>query len=921
MEYILSSDAIKAGEVDIVAEASAFSGVIKIAQAVAGDIEKVFGVSPEVKTEEKPSIGENIFVATIGNSSLIEEMEAAGYIDLAAIKGKREVYSFEVVSIEGKISLLIIGSDKRGTIYGLFHLSELLGVSPLVNWNKIMPERKDCVCISSDENVISKEPSVKYRGFFINDEWPAFGNWCEKNFGGFNAQCYAEVFELLLRLKGNYLWPAMWSAIFSNDGPDMANAILADELGVVMGMSHHEPCLRNGEEYKYLRGKDSIYGDAWNFRTNEAGITKFWEDGLRRNGHLENVITVGMRGEADSTIMGEDSTLKDNIDLLRDVLKCQNRLIRENVCENLDEVPRMLALYKEVEPFFYGDETTPGLMDSEELEGVTLMLCDDNFGNLRTVPSEHMKAHKGGYGMYYHFDYHGWPISFEWVNSSYLPKVWEQMTAAYEFGIRDLWIVNVGDIFSMEYPLSFFLDLAYDYNKWGITNVNAAREYTNLFTKRNFAVGVSDQDKKDIEDMLMAYTKIAASRRPEAMNDMVYPAKGGYAKEHMDLCDSLMEKCLALRESIDKENDFAYFQLLYYPLMGNLNVHSMWCAAGINNRLASMGSTVAKVYADKVDSAIAFDRKLVEELHTINGGRWYGMGMSEHIGFRHWNEEECNYPIVYSRTPANKSRIIVENPETGIFSEGGDWTKKKIELVISPEYAGKLSLLSVSAKDAEYEVLNISEGVILDTEDAKGLVLAGCEKQISVSLEDGVTSGSFIIHTEAGGNIPVEVRSTESSIEKYGKIICEAACFDEKADKGSASFVEIPEYGKYLSAMKVMPVTDKYEIGEGPSLGYSIEVSKEGSYKIDVLSTPTNPAYTDGLLRFAIQVNDEDISTVYCVPQNFKIGDRQEIWQNGVLENIRKSTIEAELKQGNNIIRIFAVDPCFVLQRIEVSAK
>lgn len=160
-------------------------------------------------------------------------------------------------------------------------------------------------------------------GIFINDEWPAFGNWCNHNFGGFNAKAYDHVFELLLRLKGNYLWPAMWSARFADDGPDLLNAELADEYGIIMGMSHHEPCLRQGEEYKYLRGKNSVYGDAWNFRTNREGITKFWEDGLKRSGKFENVITVGMRGEADTAIMGKNATLEDNIQLLRDVLKTQ----------------------------------------------------------------------------------------------------------------------------------------------------------------------------------------------------------------------------------------------------------------------------------------------------------------------------------------------------------------------------------------------------------------------------------------------------------------------------------------------------------------------------------------------------------------------------------------------------------------------
>ncbi|MBR6469276.1 MAG: glycosyl hydrolase 115 family protein, partial [Lachnospiraceae bacterium] len=320
--------------------------------------------------------------------------------------------------------------------------------------------------------------------------------------------------------------------------------------------------MRQGEEYKHLRGPESVYGDAWDFRSNKEGIIRFWEDGLKRGGRFENVITVGMRGEFDSKIMGEDATLKDNIDLLRDVLKTQNRLIKENVNTDIDKVPRMLALYKEVEPFFYGDEDTEGLKDDPELEGVTLMLCDDNFGNLRTLPTVKMRDHKGGYGMYYHFDYHGWPVSYEWINSSNLPKVWEQMTTAYEFGIRELWIVNVGDIFTNEYPLSYFLDLAYDYDKWGILNPLSPDEYTKMFVEKQFGDSLDKEDKSAIEGLLKGYTKILSLRRPEAMNDKVFdPVNYCELEDVSTAITELMETADTVSARLNESNTFTFFQL------------------------------------------------------------------------------------------------------------------------------------------------------------------------------------------------------------------------------------------------------------------------------------------------------------------------------------------------------------------------
>lgn len=293
---------------------------------------------------------------------------------------------------------------------------------------------------------------------------------------------------------------------FSLDGPGLASAQLADEYGIVMGLSHHEPCLRHGEEYSKVRGQDSIYGDAWDFRTNRDGITRFWEDGLRRNGQFENVITMGMRGERDSVLLGDDASLEGNIALLKKVIHTQNELIRKNVCPDLHTVPRMLALYKEVEPFFYGSEDVPGLKEDRELEDVIFLLCDDNHGWLRTLPDEDMRRHPGGYGMYYHFDYHGSPVSYELTNSTWLPQVWEQMTAAYEYGIRRLWIVNVGDLAFQELPLSYFMDLAFDYDTWGISAPDAATGYIRSWIQRQFADSFTAADQEVLLQVIRAYT-------------------------------------------------------------------------------------------------------------------------------------------------------------------------------------------------------------------------------------------------------------------------------------------------------------------------------------------------------------------------------------------------------------------------------
>lgn len=924
----------------LVVEEAALKGVTRVAERVAKDMEKVFGSTIRIANSVSDAGNNYIVVATIGNTDLCCE-------DAKDIFGLNEVYKYTIIDGHLKIT----GSDKRGTIYGLFHLSELLGVSPFTDWFKLNPAKKDSVVISDEDIITSKEPSVKYRGFFINDEWPAFGNWCTKNFGGFNAKAYEEIFLLLLRLKGNYMWPAMWSAIFPDDGPGLLNEELADELGVVMGMSHHEPCLRQGEEYRYVRGKDSIYGDAWNFRTNEQGITKFWEDGLIRSGKFENVITVGMRGEADTAIMGKDATLKDNIDLLRDVLKTQNRLIRENVNEDLDKVPRMLALYKEVEPYFYGDENTKGLMDDPELEGVTLMLCDDNYGNLRTVPTEHMRTHKGGYGMYYHFDYHGFPISFEWVNSSYLPKTWEQMTNAYELGIRDLWIVNVGDLFTMEYPLAYFLDLAYDYEKWGINNLDSAKEYTESLIRGSFGERVDNSIQSDMYKLLMGYTRIAHKRRPEAMNCDVYsPLWYGETKELLEEIEELEKLSDSIRNSVDEDLKYPVYELMYYPARANLNVQKLWLYTGLNHAYSEIGQSNANSYADKVNECLKYDVDLVDELHAVDNGRWYGMGLSEHIGFNHWCEEECKYPVLHTFKPGNKPRIIVSISGTDQHSEGGFWTGKLLTMgdFLRPDVCkAQIELASAGAKgtftitsDSDFIVTNVTEGVIEPSESK--LVEITCDR----AKVDGDKCAVLSVKTDVGDvkiRIPVcatkcedikakypkgtyiwcgEKSLTEGTYNPYQYISMEANGYVElgtaDVDNQKACFKEIPDYGKTVSAVKAFPVNISYEKGNAPSVKYSFEVARAGKYIIEAYMNPSNAPYMDGHLYYGVSVNNSDIREVDALPEGFKVGDNQAAWSKGVLDNIRTSKALFELQEGINEVSFFALSPGFVLEKVVI---
>ena len=835
-------------------------------------------------------------------------------------------------------ALVIAGSDKRGTIYGLFNLSERLGVSPLVDWCDVKPQRKNEVKLAGDLKYVSKEPSVRFRGFFINDEWPAFGNWTTKNFGGFNAEMYDHVFELLLRLKGNYLWPAMWTSRFSDDGPGLASHELADEYGVVMGASHHEPCLRYGEEYKYLRGKDSIYGDAWNFRANEEGITRFWADGLKRSGKFENVITVGMRGEADTAIMGKEATLADNIELLRDVLRTQNRLIKEYVNPNLSEVPRMLALYKEVEPFFYGDKDTPGLMNSEELEDVIIMFCDDNHGNLRTLPTEEMRQHKGGYGMYYHFDYHGGPISYEWINSSYLPKIWEQMTQAYDFGIRELWIVNVGDICTQEYPLSFFLDLAYDFDRWGTNAVNTTADYTREWIRKHFSGVFDEKDMGKIYELLTGYTRIAHKRRPEAMNANVYhPLNYKEADNTLQEIKYLMETAEELYKLVDKDNLPAYFSLVYYPLMGNLNLQKMQLLSGKNQYFARFGYMEANKLAEQVKECLRRDRELVEEYHTIDNGKWYGMGLSEHIGFTRWNEDECQNPVLAYVMPANKPRLSVSIDGTEQRTEGSSWTLNRMVMTDFTRPGideASFTIYTISDKLTDYTIRCDNKWLKCSKESGQLDGINKTSEQIRVkldrSLQDSETEGKIVVKLPSG-DCTIIVKAAlpditglaeKTFIETNGYIAIEAEHFYLKKDfindKGVLNHFEVlNDYGKTLSAVKAFPTTAYFTEGkDAPYVEYRFKLQEAGSYELELYMQPSNAVTNENTLYYGIQLNEDDINRVNAIPAGQRVDSH--FWAMGVLNNIRRQTIRISCREGVNTLRVYAISPGFVLEKLVI---
>lgn len=913
-------------------ETTAFTGVNRIADIVKQDILAVTGFCPGEYTEGEKCKSLVIY-GTVGHSLLLDRLEAEGKIDLSGIKNKWETYSFKCIdspfpNVES--ALVIAGSDKRGTIYGLFHLSEIIGVSPLINWNHAYPKKKRNVYISSEDDMVSKEPSVKYRGFFINDEWPAFGTWANKHFGGINAKCYEQVFELLLRLKGNYLWPAMWASNFSMDGPGLESARLADEYGVVMSTSHHEPCMRAGEEYGLLRGENSIYGDDWNFRTNEIGITRFWRDGLLRNRAYENVITLGMRGERDSAIMKNEG-LEGNVKLLRDVLKTQNQLIRETINEDLSKVPRQMVMFTEVEEFFYGNDEVKGIMDDPELEGVTIMLTDNNFGCTRTLPLGKMREHKGGYGMYYHMDMHGGAYSFQWIGSTYLPRVWEQMTQAYEYGVRDIWVANIGDIGANEYPLCYFLDLAYDIEKWGGEDADIVVRYTEEWVRKNFEGIFPKSGLDSISKIIMNYTGMLAKRKHEVMNaDVYHPLHYGEAEEILKISDGILKECDRLNARCIEQGRSAYVSLVSYPACGTANLMKLWILSGRNKLYASQNRIEANDYAERVKECLKHDKEIMEEYRVLDGGKYEGFELSEHLGFTNWNEEDNKLPVLNIVFPANSPRMLVsraddENYMTGLFwcDRPQVWTdalrpdvdkivfdiSNASEIPFSFTITTDSDWLTVSKKEGKVKireriVANIDRSLIKKNSEALIKINSDCPSEAMIKVVAGCPEIPENVFWEMDGIISIN-----------------AEHFSSKEDVSGAGFKVMKPYGRTGSAIKVFPSTFDYSGSRQPTVSYKVYSAEGGSYETEFMLSPTTPVTFKAEQLIGCSINGGEMMTVNTVREPERPFFQSRQWSDEAINNVKKVVVKAELKKGINEITFSAKSPALVLEKIVLVRK
>lgn len=584
--------------------------VQKAAQLLQEDVLRVTGKKLPIT---RHATGKNIIIiGSADRSAIIKKLAAQKKLDLSPISNRWE--AFQISSPAKTNTLIISGSDARGTAFGVLELSKQIGVSPWYWWADVPVTNKKEIHINTAITV-TDSPLVKYRGIFLNDEAPALSNWSRMHFGGFRHGFYEKVFELMLRLKANYIWPPMWGNAFYDD--DSLNIKMAEQYAIVTGTSHHEPLMRAHDEWR-RHGQ----GKLWNYDSSTTALRDFWRSGLSRASN-EKIVTLGMRGDGDEPMSRETAT-----SLLERIVADQRSIIKEVSGKSADQTPQLWALYKEVQDYYDKGMRVP--------DDVTLLLCDDNWGNIRRLPRPGSPARKGGYGIYYHFDYVGGPRNYKWINTNPLPRVWEQMHLAWEHDVKQIWIVNVGDLKPMELPISFFLDYA-----WNPTRISASaiQDYTEQWADQQFGPVF----RKEIAQLLAGYTKILGRCKPELLYELTYSLHHHKEwKKVVEETQQLKELADEIAAKIPAEYQDAYFQLVHHPVLAVNNLYEMYYYTALNHDAYTRKWKQANELADSVKLKYETDSLISVKYHQLNHGKWNHMMSQTHIGYTYWQQPLTN---------------------------------------------------------------------------------------------------------------------------------------------------------------------------------------------------------------------------------------------------------------------------------------
>ncbi len=893
-------------------------GVHRVARDLAKDIYRVTGTQPDLHHRLPTNQKYVVLIGTIGRSAIIDRLVLEEKIDVTAIAGKWESFFLQVVSqpLPGIESALVIcGSDKRGTIYGCYDLSEQIGVSPWHYWADSPAKKHDRLFIRAGK-FVTGPPSVKYRGIFINDEAPALTGWVTKQFGqveglpgvaNYGRGFYTNIFEVLLRLRANYLWPAMWNNAFNEDDPE--NPRLADEYGIVMGTSHQEPMLRAQKEWDRRLGRQ--HGN-WDY--NKSGqrpiLHQFWREGVRRNKVYESIITMGLRAANDSAEpVGKEVT--------EEIVAVQRRILAEEINPDLTKVPQMWCLYKEVMDYYRDGMRVP--------DDVTLLWAEDNWGNIRRLPTAAERQRSGGAGIYYHFDYHGGPRSYQWINTSPITKIWDQMSLAKQYGADRIWIVNVGHFNkSGEFPMEFFLRLAWDTDRWTNENLD---EFTQLWAAREFG----STHATEIAELITTATKFNGRRKPELLDATTYSLLN-YREFETVVADyaALAERAQRVYDRLPEAYRDAFYGMVQYPIKAAAGLNAMYLAAAKNALYAQQGRTSANDFAAQTRALFDEQIKLAAHFnHDFAGGKWNGFMDQPYIGYRSWNPPRTNNLDAVALTeisvPETALLGVAVEGDTAItggtlyFDKFGQPTRY-IEIF----NRGRAPFQFAAKPSVPWLILNESGGTVTKDQRLELSVNWTQAPTGTASAQINITGANtnFIVHVTTFNPAAPNLASFQGFIEGDGFVSMGAEQFTKHIAAGANRWIQIPDYGHTLSGMRAdgPPEVLAMPGQNSPCLEYEMYLFHSGSVKVETFVGSTLNFMPGRPLRYAISFDDETPQTVTVVPADFDARNGNRDWEESVKNNYRRIISKHTItKPGVHTLKIWMVDPAVVLQKIVVN--
>jgi hypothetical protein len=962
----------------IVVSDADYPGVVRAAGDLRDDIGRVTKILPEVIKGAAPAVKELVIVGTVGKSPIIEQLVKANKLSVSDITGKWETFVTQTVEkpLPGvSRALVIAGSDQRGTIYGVYDLSAQMGVSPWYWWDDVPAQQKSALYVLPGQHS-QGEPAIKYRGFFVNDENPQTGLWAPRYFGpglapgkpgGFNHKYWARVFEAALRLKANYIWPAVWDRAFAEDDPE--NHATATLYGMVMGTSHEAPMMRGIEEWKrhltdtardakgnFIKPQKDAYGGngEWRFSLNAPALKAYWTKGIKRmaDEKFEGIVTLGMRGPGDVSLPPEDG-----IALMMDIVSTQRKIIAEVTGRDVTTIPQVWTLYKEVQAWWNLGMRAP--------DDVTIIWCDDNWGNMRQVHNPSDPERGGGYGIYYHFDYVGSGRNYKWVDSNLLPNVWEQLNLVYACGVDRLWVVNVGDMKDEEIPLQFFMDYAWNPERWPAERIG---QWERQWAAQQFGPGHADA----VAAVMHEYSNLQSDRKPELLNRKItldptadIAAKPDAAVVYDDVGNPLslcnygeMERVVAqwqklaasaeaIKKAMPAGYQDAYYELVYYRVKASANLYELRLAEFKNILYTAQRRAATNDMAAIAEARFADDKALSGFYNTkVAGGKWAGWATQPHIDYgdaaRYGSGAGWQQPQVHDFAisdiifPALRTLELPVGAEMGVAIDGSDkfWPAEKIAPAVLPAFSPfqrqPQQYVEVFNRCADPFTYRIEPSIPWMKVTPSGGQLkkeVRCLVDVDWSRAPKGTTKASIAITGAGTAVAVQAivenpdvnaAALSGFVEANGYVSIEADHFARKVDAPPVSWMRIPDIGRTGSGMTPMPVTAARQTpgASSPRLEYDVNLFTSGEAKLWVYVSPRNDVRNAGGLQYAVSIDDAkpqivNITTALNgIPMN-------KSWERNTSDNVNlTSTVHSVAAPGKHVVKFWMVDPTVVVQKL-----